>query len=73
MHSGAGQTSLNKILACANAPPISNDMYKKYEKIIGKIVEDEAKASLSGQRLKKENLSSKILKNLCKNCKNSKF
>ena len=45
MHSGAGQTSLNKILACANAPPISNDMYKKYEKIIGKIVEDEAKAS----------------------------
>ena len=42
MHSGTGQTSLNKILACANAPPISNDMYKKYDKIIGKIMEDEA-------------------------------
>lgn len=45
MHSGAGQTALNKVLACTNIPPLSNDMYKNYEKILGKVIEDEAKES----------------------------
>lgn len=45
VHSSAGRTAVNKIVACANIPPISNDMYKKYEKLIGKAIEEEAQDS----------------------------
>lgn len=40
-----GNTALNKILACADVPSISNNLYKRYEKIIGLIIEEEAKNS----------------------------
>ncbi|XP_033227285.1 uncharacterized protein LOC117179516 [Belonocnema kinseyi] len=64
MHSGAGQTSLDKILACANAPPKSNYLLKNYEKLIGKIMEDEAKASCQRAAIEERELVIKNIKKL---------
>ncbi|CAG5073415.1 Protein of unknown function [Cotesia congregata] len=45
IHSGVGNTSLNKILACENLPQMRRQQYKKYESIVGKAIESEARDS----------------------------
>lgn len=45
VHAGVGNTNLNKILACANLPTISNRLYKRYETMVGTAIETEAKTS----------------------------
>ncbi|XP_003426301.1 uncharacterized protein LOC100678524 [Nasonia vitripennis] len=45
VHAGVGNTNLNKLLACANLPSISNYLYKQYEKMIGTAIETEARTS----------------------------
>ncbi|XP_043271199.1 uncharacterized protein [Venturia canescens] len=45
VHSGIGETALNKLLACLNVPPISANLYKRYEREIGPAIEAAAKDS----------------------------
>lgn len=45
MHSGAGNVAVNKILACANIPSVSNVLYKRYEKFVETTIEKEAQNS----------------------------
>ncbi|XP_074107992.1 uncharacterized protein LOC141533172 isoform X1 [Cotesia typhae] len=45
IHAGVGNTGLNKILACANLPRITDNIYKNYEAIIGQAIELETKES----------------------------
>ncbi|KAF7996094.1 hypothetical protein HCN44_009930 [Aphidius gifuensis] len=45
IHSGLGCTQLNKFLAVLNVPPLSQSIYKRYEKIIGIAVEAVAEES----------------------------
>ena len=42
VESGIGCSQVNKILACANAPGISNSAYKRYERRVGAAIEKAA-------------------------------
>ncbi|KYQ49305.1 hypothetical protein ALC60_11637 [Trachymyrmex zeteki] len=65
MHSGSGSTGLNKILACADIPSFSNDLYKRYEKMIGSVIESEATDSCKRAALEERKLVIENIKNLC--------
>nr|XP_046482239.1 uncharacterized protein LOC124219112 [Neodiprion pinetum] len=65
IHSGVGNTSLNKILACANLPQIRNQQYKRYEVIVGKAIESEAKDSCKRAASEEKELVVKNVKKLC--------
>ncbi|XP_051173340.1 uncharacterized protein LOC127289445 [Leptopilina boulardi] len=45
VHSGIGNTALNKVLACLNIPSISTNLYKRYEREVGPALEKIAKDS----------------------------
>lgn len=45
VHSGMGETALNKLLSCLNVPLISPNLYKRYEREIGPALEAVAKDS----------------------------
>ncbi|XP_071580217.1 uncharacterized protein [Temnothorax nylanderi] len=66
VHSGVGSTALNKILACSDIPSISNDLYKRYEKIVGEAIENEAKDSCKRAAIEEKDL---VIKNITKLCK----
>ncbi|KAK0177156.1 hypothetical protein PV328_001235 [Microctonus aethiopoides] len=51
IHSGVGSTGLNKILVCTNLAQISDRLYKKYEDIIGKAIESEARERIYTLRM----------------------
>jgi len=56
---------LNKILACADIPSFSNDLYKRYEKMIGSAMESEAIDSCKRAALEERKLVIENIKNLC--------
>ncbi|XP_066590861.1 uncharacterized protein [Prorops nasuta] len=66
IHSGTGSTGLQKILACANTPIMSSDLYKRYEKVIGKFIDEEAKDSCRRAAAEERHL---VLNNVEKICK----
>ncbi|XP_018407691.1 PREDICTED: uncharacterized protein LOC108783589 [Cyphomyrmex costatus] len=45
IHSGVGYTGLKKLLACMDIPGISNDLYKRYKKVVRELIETTAKDS----------------------------
>ncbi|XP_024877230.1 uncharacterized protein LOC112458053 [Temnothorax curvispinosus] len=61
VHAGTGNTALNKILACGNVPSIFNDLYKRYEKMVGEAIEKEAKASCKRAAILQRDL---VIKNI---------
>ncbi|XP_044594135.1 uncharacterized protein LOC123271775 isoform X2 [Cotesia glomerata] len=65
IHSGVGNTSLNKILACANLPQMRSQQYKKYESIVGKAIESEARDSCKRAASEERELVIKNVKKLC--------
>ncbi|XP_074108430.1 uncharacterized protein LOC141533438 [Cotesia typhae] len=65
IHAGVGNTGLNKILACANLPRITDNIYKNYEAIIGQAIELETKESCKRAASEEKELVIKNVKNLC--------
>lgn len=60
-----GNTAFNKILACTDIPSISNDLYKRYETIVGEAIENEAKDSCKRAATEEKDL---VIKNTTKLC-----
>lgn len=65
LHAGIGCTSLNKVLACANIPPISKDLYKRYERIVGPAIEAVAKESCQSAAEEERQLVIQKIDELC--------
>ncbi|XP_020294554.1 uncharacterized protein LOC109860095 [Pseudomyrmex gracilis] len=64
VNSGIGSTALNKILTCTDIPEISNDLYKRYEKIIGAAIEEEARRNCNRAAVEEKQLVIKNIKQL---------
>ncbi|XP_043285679.1 uncharacterized protein [Venturia canescens] len=65
VHSGIGETALNKLLACLNVPPISANLYKRYERKIGPAIKAAAKDSCRKAAEEKKQL---VIANVDKLC-----
>lgn len=65
IHAGVGNTALNKILSCADIPQIHSRHYKRYEKIIGTVIEEEAKNSCKRAAEEEKRLVIENIKQLC--------
>lgn len=66
IHSGSGNTGLNKILACADLPSISTDIYKSYEKVIGDAIKKSAQDSCRRGAAEERKLVIENLEKICK-------
>ncbi|XP_043279225.1 uncharacterized protein [Venturia canescens] len=45
VHAGIGCSTLNKLLACADIPTITDSLFKRYEREMGPMIEEAAKES----------------------------
>ncbi|KYN09971.1 hypothetical protein ALC57_17909, partial [Trachymyrmex cornetzi] len=65
VHSGTGCDALNKVLACLNIPTITKDVYKKYEQIVGKGIEEAAADSCKRAAHEERNLVIENMEKIC--------
>ncbi|XP_074105759.1 uncharacterized protein LOC141531708 isoform X2 [Cotesia typhae] len=65
VHAGYGCTGLNKILACANIPTISPQLFKRYEREVGPAIEEAAKESCKRAAKEEQQLVNENIDKLC--------
>ncbi|CAH0555169.1 unnamed protein product [Brassicogethes aeneus] len=66
LHAGIGCTALNKVLACANLPGISKDLFKRSEREVGPAIEAVAKESCKSAAEEERQLVIQKIDELCK-------
>ncbi|KAK0180580.1 hypothetical protein PV327_002947 [Microctonus hyperodae] len=65
VHAGYGCSGLNKILACANIPTISPQLFKRYEREVGPAIEKAAKESCKRAAKEERQLVNENIDKLC--------
>ncbi|XP_046591676.1 uncharacterized protein LOC124293697 [Neodiprion lecontei] len=65
VHSGIGETALNKLLNCLNIPTIGSHVFKKYEREIGPALEAAAKDSCRRAAEEEKKLVIENMERLC--------
>lgn len=69
VHSGMGETAVNKLLSCLNVPSISPHLYKRYEREIGPALEAVAKHSCKRAAREERRYRERVIENLNKLCR----
>jgi len=67
VYSGTGLSAVNKLLACFHIPSINQDLYKRYERLVGKYIEQEAKDSCKRAAEEERRLVTENIDQLCQN------
>nr|XP_046467798.1 uncharacterized protein LOC124212096 [Neodiprion pinetum] len=65
VHAGIGSTALTKLLACLNVPPITDNLFKRYERELGPAIEEYAKESCQRAAEEERKLVIENVQKLC--------